>query len=186
MDCLSLLAIATALALDAFAVSLATGCFLCQVTKRHIFRFAFHFGLFQALMPVLGWSVGIEIQSFLGMYDHWVALGLLTCVGGKMIYEGLLGKEKVRTSGDPTRGWSLVFLSVATSLDALAVGISLAMLGESILLPAVVIGIVAAAFTTVGMLLGKRIGLFWGKKVVVVGGLILIGIGIKIVIEHLL
>jgi manganese efflux pump family protein len=103
-----------------------------------------------------------------------------------MLWEGMHGKEHEQSAlVDPTSGWSLVVLSVATSIDALAVGLSLAMVGSTIVVPAVVIGIVAACLTTIGMIVGKRLGSVWGKRVEVLGGLILIGIGLKIVIEHL-
>jgi putative Mn2+ efflux pump MntP len=184
MGWLSLLALAVALAMDAFAVAIVTGLTLESMTRRHVFRLAFHFGLFQALMPVLGWLAGVAVRDYIAAFDHWVAFGLLAFVGGKMIWEARRGPEDARPAGDPTSGWALLLLSVATSIDALAVGLSLAMVGSTIIMPAMVIGVVAAAFTAVGMALGRRIGSFWGKRVEVLGGLILIGIGVKIVIEH--
>jgi putative Mn2+ efflux pump MntP len=187
MGWMSLLALACALAMDAFAVAIVTGLTLNLMTRRHVFRLAFHFGLFQALMPALGWLAGTAVYSFISSFDHWVAFGLLALVGGKMLWGALRKQEDSRlSSNDPTSGCSLVVLSLATSIDALAVGLSLAMLGSPIVVPALVIGIVAASFTAVGMVLGRRIGSIWGPRVEVLGGLILIGIGIKIVIEHLL
>lgn len=180
----SLIAIAVALAMDAFAVAIVSGLTLNPMTGRHIFRLAFHFGLFQFLMPIIGWLAGVAIQKYIAAYDHWIAFALLSFIGGKMIYESFQADETKRTTSDPTTGWSLVLLSIATSIDALAVGLSLAMLGSSIIFQAIVIGIVAALFTIGGMLLGRRIGAFWGKRVEVFGGIILCGIGIKIVIEH--
>lgn len=187
MGWMSLVAIACALAMDAFAVAVATGLVLEPMTRRHIFRLAFHFGLFQALMPAIGWAAGSMVHRHLAAVDHWIALGLLVVVGGRMI-RGALGEAEGRPAArrDPTSGWSLVWLSVATSIDALAVGLTLAMLGSTILVPAVVIGLVAAAFTTAGMLLGRRIGSAWGRRVEVLGGLILIAIGVKIAVEHTL
>jgi manganese efflux pump family protein len=186
MGWLSLLGIALALAMDAFAVAIVTGLSLVPLTRRHIFRLAFHFGLFQALMPILGWSAGAVVYRHLSGIDHWIACGLLVFVGGRMIFGALRGEEPGKPHRDPTRGWDLVILSVATSLDALAVGLTLAMLGSKILLPALVIGVVAASLTWIGMVFGRRIGDFWGKRVEVAGGIILIAIGIKIVLEHLL
>jgi len=187
MDWLSLLALSVALAMDAFAVSIVTGLTLDPMTRRHIFRIAFHFGLFQAAMPVIGWLAGSAIQPYIAAFDHWIAFGLLAFVGGKMLWESHGGEEAAadREGRDPTRGWSLLMLSVATSIDALAVGLSLAMVSAPIVVPAIVIGLVAAAFSTVGMLLGRRVGTAWGKRVEVLGGLILIGIGVKILAEHL-
>jgi len=186
MGWLSLLAVAVALAMDAFAVAIVTGLTLEPMTRRHVFRLAFHFGLFQALMPTVGWLAGKAVHRYLSAFDHWVAFGLLAFVGGKMLWGALHGEQGGKAADDPTSGWALVLLSVATSIDALAVGLSLALVGSAIVVPAVVIGIVAAAFTAVGMVLGRRIGSMWGKRVEVLGGLILIGIGVKIVVEHLL
>ncbi len=185
MDFITLLGIALALAMDAFAVAIGVSLTVAPLTGRHFFRLGFHFGLFQALMPVIGWLAGITVQKQLAAFDHWLAFGLLAFVGSKMIHEALKDEEQ-RKTGDPTRGLSLVVLSVATSIDALAVGLSLGMLGVSIWRPAAVIGLVAGLLTLIGMLLGRRIGSLWGRKVEVLGGLILIGIGCKILFEHLL
>jgi manganese efflux pump family protein len=184
MGWLNLLAVAVALAMDAFAVAIVTGLGLRPLTHRHVFRLAFHFGLFQALMPVIGWGFGRAVHDYVASYDHWVAFGLLSFVGVKMLREAFgHGDDEPRPS-DPTSGWSLVVLSVATSIDALAVGLSLAMLRSPIVVPAMVIGLVAAALTATGMVIGRRVGAFWGKRVEVAGGLILVGIGVKIVLEH--
>jgi len=185
MDWLSLLALSVALAMDAFAVAVVIGLMLKPLTKRHVFRLAFHFGLFQALMPTIGWLAGNAVHQYISAFDHWVAFGLLAFIGGKMIWGALQGEENKGFSSDPTSGWALVLLSVATSIDALAVGLSLAMIGSTILIPAVVIGLVAATFTAAGMVLGRRIGSLWGKRVEVVGGVILIAIGVKIILDHL-
>ncbi len=185
MDFFTLLGIALALAMDAFAVSLAVGLAVAPLTGRHLFRLGFHFGLFQALMPIIGWLAGMTVQKQLAAVDHWIAFGLLAFIGGKMIFEAFK-TEQCRETGDPTRGLSLVVLSIATSIDALAVGLSLGMLGVSIWQPALVIGLVAGLLTLIGMLLGRRIGTLWGKRVEVLGGLILLGIGCKILFEHLL
>lgn len=185
MDWPTLLGIAIALAMDAFAVALGAGLTVDPVTGRHLFRLGFHFGLFQAMMPVIGWLAGIRLQRWIADYDHWVALALLGLIGGRMIAGALRKDDGERpVASDPTRGWSLVMLSVATSVDALAVGLSLAMLGVSIWVPAAVIGVICGALTVIGMLCGRRIGAAWGGRVEIGGGLVLIAIGIKIVIEH--
>ena len=181
----SLLAIALALAMDAFAVAVVTGLADHPLTPRRVFRLAFHFGLFQALMPAVGWAAGRAVYRWVEPVDHWVAFGLLALVGGRMIRGAVRGREGERAAGDSTRGWSLVMLSVATSIDALAVGLSLAMVGSAILLPALVIGLVAAGLTAAGMLLGRWIGSAWGRWVEVLGGAILIAMGIRIVAVHL-
>lgn len=185
MDALTLLGIAVALAMDAFAVALGTGMNLATLTGRHLFRLGFHFGLFQALMPVVGWLAGLTVQKQVAAWDHWIAFALLAFVGGKMLKEAFAGHEEERADNDPTRGLSLVLLSVATSIDALAVGFSLSMLGVSIWTPSLVIGLVAGVLTVAGMLLGRKAGDQWGPRVEIVGGLVLIGIGLKILVEHL-
>lgn len=186
MDWLTLLGIALALAMDAFAVALATGMNLTTLTGRHLFRLGFHFGLFQALMPIVGWLAGLTVQQRIAAWDHWIAFGLLAFVGGHMLWEAFADDDAGTPASDPTRGLSLVLLSVATSIDALAVGFSLSVLGVSIWMPAVVIGLVAGILTVAGMQLGRRVGNHWGPRVEIVGGLVLIGIGVKILAEHLM
>ena len=185
MTTLTLIGIAIGLAMDAFAVSIAAGLTLKTVDARQTFRLAWHFGLFQALMPIIGWLAGLSIEHWIAPVDHWIAFGLLAVIGGKMIYEALKDADDEVRRGDPTKGWSLVLLSIATSIDALAVGLSLALLGVSIWWPAVVIGLVAGAFTVVGMQLGTRFGALLGRRMEVVGGIVLIAIGVKILFEHL-
>ena len=185
MSLVSLLAIALALAMDAFAVAIVAGITLDALTPRRLFRLSFHFGLFQALMPVLGWLGGRAIYHYIVHIDHWIACVLLAFIGGKMIREAIASDDESRIETDPTKGMQMVMLSVATSIDALAVGLSLAVIGTEIVFPAIVIGVVACVMTLIGMMLGRRIGRLWGKRVEVVGGLILIGIGVKILIEHL-
>jgi manganese efflux pump family protein len=186
IDTLTLLGIAVGLAMDAFAVAIATGIVLGQVSGRQTFRLAFHFGLFQFLMPVIGYLAGMTVDRWMKSYDHWLAFALLGFIGGKMVYEGLRGGGEEGNGGkDPTRGMSLVMLSVATSIDALAVGVSLGVLHtDRIVYPGIVIGVVACTFTAAGLHLGKRLGTVFGKRMEVVGGLVLIGIGVKILFDH--
>lgn len=180
--------IAIALAMDALAVSLAVGLHLGgennAVHPRQYFRLAFHFGLFQFMMPILGWLAGSSISSYIESFDHWIAMVLLSYIGIKMIRESF-GSEKYNLP-DPTKGLSLVLLSVATSIDALATGLSLAVLGTDIIYPSIMIGLVAAIFTLCGLALGRKLGARWRRGVAFVGGLILIGIGLKILVEHTL
>ena len=184
MDLPVVFLIALGLAMDAFAVSVGAGMALGKVTFRQIFRMSFHFGLFQFLMPVIGWLAGRGIHGYVAAFDHWAAFGLLALVGGKMIWEGVRA-DKVRKRGDPTRGVTLIILSVATSIDALAVGASLAMIYVHILYPAIVIGVVAALLSAAGVNLGRFVGARFSHGVEILGGLILIGIGVKILVEHL-
>lgn len=136
-------------------------------------------------MPIGGWLIGRTVQKWISAYDHWIAFVLLAFVGGRMILEAFDEKDDNAVS-DPTRGLTMVMLSVATSIDALAVGLSLAMLGVSVWQPATVIGIVAGVLTVFGMLMGRRLGSNWGKRVEVCGGLVLCIIGLKILLEHTL
>ena len=177
--------IAVGLAMDATAVAIGASVLLGRVSGRQVFRFAFHFGLFQAGMPVLGWLAGRGIRELIAAWAPWVAFFLLLFIGGKAIVDVVRGDDS-RAPVDPTRGWSLVLLSVATSIDALAVGLSLAVLDVSIWMPCLVIGLVTAALTVVGMVGGARLGNRVGERVRVLGGVILIGIGVKILLEHLL
>jgi len=186
MSLLHIIAIAVALAMDAFAVAIATGVRLKRVSLRQFFRLAWHFGLFQAMMPVIGWSAGLTVRESIARYDHWIAFGLLAFVGINMIREAFKLEEDARAKHDPTRGLTLVMLSVATSIDALAVGLTISMLQVAIWFPALVIGLVAGAFTVVGLHLGKTVGAAERLSPVaeVLGGIILLGIGVNILFEH--
>jgi putative Mn2+ efflux pump MntP len=180
----TILGLAVGLAMDALAVAVATGLLLGRPNQGHVLRLAFHFGLFQFLMPVVGWLAGRTVEEHIRDVDHWVAFALLSFVGGKMLLEARRGREE-GPSGDPTRGWMLVLLSIATSIDALAVGLSMAFLHVSIWLPSVVIGLVAFAVTAAGVVLGARVGRTLGRWPEVVGGVVLLAIGAKILAEHL-
>ncbi len=178
MNWFSLLGIAVALAVDAFAVALAAGLSLQALTKRHLFRLSFHFGLFQAMMLSAGWLFGKALYLLFSAFANWVAFVLLVLVGGNIIRQAIHGADEARIRLDPTKGWQLVFLSFATSIDALAVGLSLAMMGVSIALAAALVGLAATSLTLLGMHLGNRASALWGKRVEVLGGLILIAIGL--------
>lgn len=185
MDVLTISGIAVALAMDAFAVALSAGVLLDPITRRQLFRLGFHFGLFQGGMPVIGWLAGISLKRFVTVYAPWIAFALLAFVGGKMIYEAITDHDEERQRKDPTKGMTLIVLSIATSIDALAVGFSLSLLGVSIWTPAAAIGIVTALLTVSGMLLGRKIGTIWGGRVEILGGLLLLGIGLKILLQSL-
>lgn len=185
MELINTLALAVALAMDAFAVSIASGVALRTVSARQTFRLAWHFGLFQAMMPVIGWSAGLTVRSRIEAYDHWIAFALLVFVAQGMFRSAFKG-EQVADAKDPTKGMTMVMLSVATSIDALAVGLSLSMIDISIWTPALIIGLVAGTFTTAGMHLGKVIGNMgqvsrWAETT---GGVVLLAIGLNILREH--
>jgi len=179
------LILAVALAMDAFAVSLGVGTSGRARGARATFRLAFHFGLFQFLMPVVGWAIGSTVSGAVESVDHWIAFALLAFIGGKMI-RGAFAGDTDEPAADPTRGWSLILLSVATSIDALAVGLSLAMLRVTVWVPSVVIGVVACVFSMIGHRAGGRLGARFGSGMEIAGGLLLILIGVRIVVVHLL
>lgn len=174
---------AVGLAMDAFAVSIAAGLTVGKVTPRHVFRIAWHFGLFQFMMPVIGWWIGSRIAGHIASWDHWLACGLLSFIGGKMLFEALEKKEG-KARSDPTRGWTLVVLSLATSIDALAVGLSTAFLSVTIWLPSLIIGLVACVFSAIGITFANKVLGRFGRLAEVMGGAILIGIGIRIFLSH--
>jgi putative Mn2+ efflux pump MntP len=186
MELFTILLIALALAVDAFAVALASGVSLCQVNGRQTFRLAFHFGLFQAMMNIIGWAAGLSVRTLLENIDHWLAFTLLALVAAKMIKDSIAGREEEAKKIDPTRGYTLVMLSVATSIDSLAVGLSFSFLNISIWLPAAIIGIVATLMTIVGLRLGCLLGAASriGARAEIAGGLVLLGIGINILHQH--
>lgn len=185
MNWLSVLGLALGLAMDAFAVAIAAGLSLSQVTPRQTFRLAFHFGLFQFMMPIFGWLGGRQLVDAISPYDHWVAFALLGVVGGKMLLEAGRPQDEASFS-DPTRGVMLVTLSLATSMDALAVGLSMALIDVSMWGPSVVIGLVAATLTAIGIRYGSKLGASWGRKAEVAGGCILLAIGLHILLSHTL
>ena len=185
MSLLAVFGIALALAMDAFAVAIVAGSRFERLSFRPVFRLSFHFGLWQALMTLLGWFGGIQVAELIRDFDHWIAFGLLTIVGGRMIYESIKPGECDQPRKDPTRKWTMVMLSVATSIDALAVGLSMAMLQVRIWRAALIIGLVATAMTIIGMAFGREVGARCGRWAEVTGGLVLLGIGLKILIEHL-
>ncbi len=186
MNLLEVFGIAVGLAMDALAVAIATSISLGRVSGRQLFRFSWHFGLFQAMMPLFGWALGQSVRVYIEAFDHWIAFILLAYVGGKAIWGAFKEDSEAETPADPTRGASLVILSVATSIDAFAVGLSFAMLEVEIWLPILIIGVVTGLITLMGMLVASRLGSKLGKHVEILGGLILLGIGLKILFEHLM
>ena len=185
MGFLELLLIALGLAMDCLAVSLGIGTGDPKKRARTVLRLAFHFGLFQGAMVFLGWLAGSRIVDLISSFDHWIAFGLLAFVGGRMLKESFSDKQEEKQA-DPTRGWSLVLLSIATSIDALAVGLSLAFVDGSILTASLLVGGVSFLLSVGGYLCGCRLGERFGKRMELLGGLILIGIGVKVLLEHLL
>ena len=176
--------IAVGLAMDAFAVSITSGLACKPLKLSFTLKIAAFFGLFQAMMPVIGWLAGISCRDFIGGIDHWIAFGLLSFIGCKMIAEST-GMNSKDDAPETMNNYRILILAIATSIDALAVGLSLSFLKAAILFPVIVIGAVTFVLSILGVVIGHKLGHFFEKKVEILGGLILIGIGIKILIEHL-
>jgi len=206
MNFLSILLIAVGLAMDAFAVSVSTGMSVCDFRWTHNLRMSALFGIFQAGMPVIGFYCATKFSRYIENADHWVAFVLLAVIGGKMLWEAFASKEEPAFQGaadcpvppenpqevkkgsmasDVLTLRRMLVLAVATSIDALAVGVSFAFLHTGIWLPAFWIGIVCFAFSFTGGVLGRRIGPILGKTAEIAGGIILVGIGVKILLDHL-
>lgn len=181
---LSILIIAIGLSADCFAVALSASITTKRFTFSNFFRFPLAFGIFQALMTVLGWLAGRAVIDFIAAYDHWLAFALLVFIGGRMIWESF--HEKSDEEHKKYTGWlTLLALSIATSIDALAVGLSFAFLEVNIAVACATIGVTTFIITIIAQLIGKRVGALVGKRAEIIGGLILIAIGIKILVEHL-
>ena len=170
--------------MDAFTISLGIGSGRQANDQRAKFLLAFHFGFFQMAMTIIGWFAGSSIVGFIEAFDHWVAMALLGYVGGNMIRSGL-NPEMESYVSDPSKGKLLVLLSVATSIDALAVGLSMAMLKAPWLVPSVIIGVVTWGLSSVGLLAGDKLGQKFGKRMEIFGGVILLVIGIRVLVTHL-
>ena len=183
MDIATILLIAIGLAMDAFAVSTAHGMTIQNRKVTTGLVMAGSFGLFQAFMPVLGWLAGLTFIELIASFDHWVAFGLLAFIGGKMIYSARGSKEEKEAK---LTAPVLLILSVATSIDALAVGLSFSLLRVSITTPVVLIGVVTFLLAFAGFSFGNKLGNFFERKVQVIGGIVLIAIGVKILLEHLI
>ena len=183
MSFITIIILAVGLGVDAFSVAIGIGASNDKKSWAPVLRLAAAFGIFQFIMPIIGWLAGLTVVEIIASFDHWIAFALLALVGGKMIREGF-EKESYEEKADQTRGWPLLLLSIATSIDALAVGFSFSVLKNPILFPALIIGIICFVMTTVGMIFGKALAKIFGKKVEIFGGLVLIAIGVKILIDH--
>jgi putative Mn2+ efflux pump MntP len=183
MDFLTLILLSIGLSLDSFAVSVSCGLIKKQILFWQAVRIAFFLALFQAFMPVIGWLGGISIKEWIEPIDHWIAFGLLVITGIKMIVESL--KDDYNKQLNPMDLKFIIGISIATSIDALAVGISFAIVEVNILLAIIIIGIVTFIASMLGIRLGKDSGYKLGKRLEKLGGVILIAIGVKILIEHL-
>ena len=184
MDVVTIVLIAVGLAMDAFAVSIASGISITHQRRKNALLVASFFGIFQMLMPLIGWLVGLSLRDLIVGVDHWVAFGLLVFIGSKMIHDST--RKEVTQEGAALRVSSLLTLSVATSIDALMVGLSFAFLQTAIAVPILVIGLVTFSLSFAGFMFGCAIGKIFGNKIKILGGLMLLVIGIKILLDHLL
>jgi putative Mn2+ efflux pump MntP len=184
MKIISIIFIAVGLAMDAFAVSITSGLTIKSLKINNALKIATFFGLFQAIMPILGWLAGLSFREIISDVDHWIAFGLLFLIGCKMIYES--SKMEVNNKKiNPLDVYVLLMLSIATSIDALAIGLTLSFLNVPIILPSIIIGTITFSLSVIGVYFGNKFGHYFERKIEMVGGFILIGIGIKILIEHL-
>ncbi|MGN1362527.1 MAG: manganese efflux pump MntP family protein [Methanobrevibacter sp.] len=186
MDFIATLLIAVALAMDAFSVSLTKGFTLKNISIKEMLWYGVFFGGFQALMPIIGWTAGIQLQWIVSTFAPWIAFILLFLIGANMIRESLSSSYDDECEIEDSFSFSeLTLLAIATSIDAFAVGITYAVLKQDVLLPVIIIGIVAFVFTIAGILLGKKIGDYFGDKFEILGGIVLIFLGFKILFEGL-
>lgn len=188
MEVITLLLLAFGLSFDSFAVSVSSGMILPGIRFFKACIFAFSLAFFQGLMPVLGWYAGLTVRDELAFIDHWIAFGLLGILGIKMILESLKAEEH-KNNFNPLKPSVLLAMSLATSIDALIVGVSFAFIqnpdSETIILPVLIIGSVTFIVSMLGILFGKKAGTRLGKRMEMLGGVILIAIGFKILVEHL-
>lgn len=186
MEWITVCGIGVGLAMDAFAVSVVSGSVFRELKVGHVFRMAFFFGAFQAFMPLIGYAAGQTVAEYIDDIDHWVAFGLLVIIGGKMIFESLKFEQVEKRAQDPANLMVVLTLGLATSIDALAVGITLSLVTESILAAVAVIGVITFVLSYAGVQIGRRARHFLEGKIEIVGGVILILIGLKILLSHLL
>jgi putative Mn2+ efflux pump MntP len=178
----SLFLVALGLSLDAFAVSIGCGA-NGKVSRSIRIKLALSFGLFQGIMPIIGWHIGAEFEKLIAHFDHWIAFFLLLVIGAKMIYDSFLEEDT-----DPKKystNLAILLLSIATSIDALVVGFSLALINVAIYYPSLVIGIVTLVMSLIGMFFGKTLQRRFGKKAEFLGGIIILAVGIKILLDHI-
>jgi len=183
MSFIVIILIAIGLSMDSFAVSVSNGIMIKNIQLKETILIATSLAVFQALMPLFGWYLGNNIEQYIKEIDHWIAFSLLSFIGIKMIYESRI--EETEGKKDKFSLKTILIQSIATSIDAFAVGISFAVLVSNIVLPIIIIGITTFVFSFVGLKIGKILGNKLGKNVELIGGIILIGIGVKILIEHL-
>lgn len=188
MGFISLMLIALSLAMDAFSVAITDGMTIKNLKFSNALKIGAFFGVFQAIMPCLGWLLGCGFINYIRAIDHWIAFGLLGIIGINMIVESIKGDDDEQDTRDPLDNKVLTVLAIATSIDALAVGITFASVGAfvNIWVSAAIIGAVAFVCSIIGVYIGRKSGHLFGNRAEVIGGTVLILIGLKILIEHLM
>ena len=184
MSFVEIMLIAIGLAMDSFAVSITAGLILKEFSPKHFIRIAFYMGFFQALMPVIGWMIGTSFKHYIISFDHWVAFFLLLALGGKMIYDDLKCEDD-HCCFDPHKRLVIIGLALATSIDALVVGVNFAFLDMSIITPIYTIGVTSFVLSLIGVFIGCYVGAKANLKFTLIGGVILIGLGSNILYDHL-
>lgn len=184
---IELFLVGVGLSMDAFAVSICKGLGMEKINKKQALTIGLYFGGFQALMPLIGWFLGIRFQQYITSIDHWIAFVLLVFIGGKMIWEAIHDKddEVIEKKDQPLDHKEMFLLAIATSIDALAVGITFAFLDTPIVEAIVIIGCTTFVLSIIGVVVGNFFGTRYKKKAEIAGGIILIFIGVKILLEHL-
>ncbi|MCU0533987.1 MAG: manganese efflux pump MntP family protein [Hydrococcus sp. Prado102] len=183
MESLSTVLMALGLSADAFAVSMSSGLLIKNIKINKALKIALFFGVFQALMPLIGWVAGLTFRDFLAQFDHWIIFALLGFLGAKMIYEALQDEEEKKFN--PLEPYTLMVLAIATSLDALAAGLGLSVIKTPIMLAVATIGFITFGLCFLGVFIGHKFGNLFSQKIEILGGLILIFIGSKVLFEHL-
>ncbi|HKK60805.1 MAG TPA: manganese efflux pump MntP family protein [Salinivirga sp.] len=185
MSLISIFILAAGLSVDSMAASISTGVCMKKVRAYESVKVALYMAVFQGSLPIVGWYIGQGFKHIISSYDHWIAFILLLAIGTKMIFEGLK-KEEQNNCFCPSRPIILAGMALATSIDALIVGVGIGLLGNTIWLPAIIIGIITFIFSISGIYLGHHLGHRLNIKLELIGGLVLIGLGIKILVEHTL
>ncbi len=181
----TIILIAFSLAMDCFAVSITGGALVVKPRLKNALKVGAFFGLFQSIMPLIGWALGYGFRNLISRFDHWIAFGLLFAIGAKMIYESFR-KDTDKKKKDILNNYTLFLLAIATSIDALIVGMSFAFIDVPLIYSILIIGAFAFLLSVIGYFIGNKVGNFIKSKIEIVGGVILIGIGVKILIEHLI
>jgi len=183
MNLAVLILLAISLAMDAFAVSIANGISMNHIKFSQAIIIALFFGVFQAVMPIIGWVIGNRFKDVISGFDYWIIFVILLVIGGKMIYDSLK-KEEQKKDNKSLNIYTLFILAIATSIDALAVGLGFSFIDIGIIFPSIIIGIVTFAISLTGVYLGKKLGKLFGKKMEILGGIILILIAFNILLEN--